>query len=78
MGTLFSSLFGTYQAPSITTYTTEPLPSRTTIEPESNAIRNEEQRKIRARRLMSGTILTSPLGTATNSNTASNGMLGRS
>ncbi len=70
MGSIFG---GSYEAPEVPA--TTPLPSTSeTQEPVSKSVREEERRRLRARRSMSGTLLTSPLGTS--SNTA-NGLLGR-
>ena len=38
------------------------MPSEEEKEPISKAVRDEEQRKLRQRRYLSGTVLTSPLG----------------
>lgn len=54
------SLFSPAEEPELETPNYEPAPDRTTAEVESEAVRSEEQRKIRARRAMSGTLLTSP------------------
>ena len=77
MGGAVSSLFGGgYNAPDPVKY--DPAPARETAqEPESEAVRNEEKRKLRARRGMSGTLLTSPLGTTGASSGGSSGILGR-
>ena len=58
-----ASLFGAanYDEPDTPDY--KPLPAEEEKEPVSRAIRNAEQNKLRRRQLMSGTILTSPLGT---------------
>lgn len=60
-----SSLFGSSQKeqPAAATYTPEDAPTETEKEAESTNVRDNEQRKIRARKLMGGTVLTSPLGT---------------
>ena len=75
LGGLISSLFGGgYDEPSVPE--TTPLPQREEeAEPVSRAVRDAEQRKLRARRGMSGTLLTSPLGTTGGS--SNNGLLGR-
>lgn len=73
-----SSLFGgsTPKAPEPAIIETPVAPVREQEqEAVSSAVRNEEQRKIKQRRAMSGTVLTSPLGTA---GKASNTLLGRS
>ena len=43
---------------------------------ESSAVRDEEQRKMRRRRQMGGTILTSPLGTTGSVSSTGNSLLG--
>lgn len=53
-----------------------PATPESEIEPASKAVRTAEERKLKNRRLLSGTILTSPLGTL-NSGT-STGLLGSS
>lgn len=40
-----------------------PMPSQNEKEAESLAVRDEERRRLRARKSLSNTILTSPLGT---------------
>ena len=64
MGSFVSSLFGggaSYSAPSAPDY--DPVPVREAeADPESASVRDAERRKLRARRGMSGTLLTSPLG----------------
>lgn len=80
MGSVISSIFGggnQYEAPE--TPAQEPIPVRETAkEPESEAVRSEEQRKIKARRAGTyGNILTSPLGTTGQTNNNANGILGR-
>lgn len=77
MGSAISSIFGGggYSAPDPVQY--DPAPARETAqEPESSAVRNEEKRKLKARRGLSGTLLTSPLGT-TDDKSSGNGLLGR-
>lgn len=46
-------------------------------EPESAAVRDEERRKLRQRRGMAGTVLTSPLGTAGAVSSSGSALLGR-
>lgn len=78
MGGVVSSIFGGgYEAPDPVKY--DPVPVRETAqEPESEAVRNEERRKLKARRGMSGTLLTSPLGTTgATGQAAGSGLLGR-
>lgn len=68
MGSLFG---GGYEAPEVPE--TTPMPTADEVEPVSKYVRDEERRRIRQRRSMGGTLLTSPLGTTG----ASNGILGR-
>ncbi|MBQ9536615.1 MAG: hypothetical protein IJU79_02370 [Desulfovibrionaceae bacterium] len=69
MGSVFG---GGYEAPEVPE--TTPVPSaEETQEPVSKAVREEERRKIRSRRAMGGTLLTSPLGVTGNKG----GLLGR-
>ena len=79
MGSVVSSIFGgqKYSAPDPVQY--DPVPVRETeAEPESAAVRDSERRKLQARRGMSGTLLTSPLGTTgTTGGTTASGLLGR-
>lgn len=61
----FTSLFtgntGSYDAPALVQ--SDPAPVReAAVEPEANAARNEERRRIRSRRAMNGTLLSQPLG----------------
>lgn len=57
----------------------KPVPIREEeAEPESAAVRDEERRKLRQRRGMAGTVLTSPLGTMGTVSSAGSGLLGRS
>ena len=64
MGGIVSSIFGMgqqYEAPDPIKYA--PMPTRAeAADPESESARESERRKIKARRAMSGTLLTSPLG----------------
>lgn len=78
MGSVVSSIFGgpSYKAPDPVQY--DPVPVREAeAEPESAAVRDAERRKLQARRGMSGTLLTSPLGTAGTASPAATGLLGR-
>lgn len=66
MGSIFGG-GGSYEAPEVPEST--PVPTvEEEQEPVSKAVREEERRKIKARRAMSGTLLTSPLGTTGNRN----------
>ena len=74
------SLFGVSQkAPSVESPAYDPVPVREAeAEPESADVRDSERRKLQARRGMSGTLLTSPLGTTgTTGSTTASGLLGR-
>ena len=84
MGSFVNTLFGggaSYSAPSAPDY--DPVPVREAeADPESASVRDAERRRLRARRGMGGTLLTSPLGVngTTGSATASpsvGGLLGR-
>lgn len=71
MGSIFSSFFGTsYKTPDTPEITTPP--SKDSTEAESAATRDEEKRRLRSRKALSGTILTSPMGAS-----GGNGILGR-
>ncbi len=77
MGGAISSIFGGgYDAPDPVQY--DPVPVREAeSEPESRAVREAERRKLRARRSMGGTLLTSPLTTTLGGSTGNSGLLGR-
>ncbi len=84
MGSFVSSLFGggaSYSAPSAPDY--DPVPVREAeADPESASVRDAERRKLRARRGMGGTLLTSPLGVngttgGANASLSVGGLLGR-
>lgn len=77
VGNAIGSLFGGGKAPSISSPAYDPVPVRE-AEAESSAVRDSERRKLQARRGMSGTLLTSPLGTTGSSSPAASGLLGRS
>ncbi len=82
MGGVVDSLFGGgYDAPDTPDY--DPVPVREqAAEPASRAVREAERRKLKARRAMSGTLLTSPLGTTGGGSgvggSGGSGLLGRS
>lgn len=81
MGGVVSSIFGGGRpsAPQVITYEAESAPQEAEHEAESVSVRDEEQRKLRRRRLMGGTLLTSPLGTSgTTNTTGGTGLLGQS
>lgn len=78
MGGVVSGIFGSsHSSPSTPDY--EPVPVREEeSEPESKAAREAERRKLKARRGMSGTLLTSPLGVSGGTGkTGASGLLGR-
>ena len=77
MGSAIGSIFGVQKAPSISSPSYDPVPVREAeVEAESSAVRDAKRRKLQARRGMSGTLLTSPLG-ATGTAPAASGLLGR-
>ena len=78
MGGVVSGIFGGgYKAPDPVQY--DPVPVREAeAEPESAAVRDSERRRLNARRGMSGTLLTSPLGTTGAASSGGSGLLGRS
>lgn len=79
MGSAIGSIFGVQKAPSISSPAYDPVPVREAeVEAESSAVRDSERRKLQARRGMSGTLLTSPLGTTGSTSSAASGLLGRS
>lgn len=78
MGSVGKMLFGIGNNP--TTPEPEPLPKQSDQEPEAEAARNAELRKIKARRSMSGTLLSNPLDGSASSTTSGinpQGLLGR-
>lgn len=80
MGGVISSIFGGGQqsSPTVVVPEAEVMPTEQAQEPEAQAVRDEEQRKIRARRGMAGTVLTSPLGMTGGVGSLGNSLLGRS
>ena len=79
MGSAVTSLFGGGQsAPSPVTYEAGAAPREAEQEAEAASTRDEEKRKLRQRRQMGGTLLTSPLGVTGASNSAGASLLGRS
>lgn len=79
-GGFLSSIFGGGQssAPSPVVYEAEAAPREAEQEAEATSTRDEEKRKLRQRRQMGGTLLTSPLGVTGASNSAGASLLGRS
>ena len=79
MGGVVSSIFGGGQSsgPSVITYEAEEAPREAEQEAESQSIRDEEQRKLRRRQQMGGTVLTSPLGTSGGVASTGSSLLGR-
>lgn len=79
MGGAISSLFGGGQStPDPVVYEAEAAPTEAEHEAEATTVRDEEQRKIKARRLMGGTVLTSPLGVTGSTSSTGAALLGRS
>lgn len=78
VGNFIGSLFGISQpkTPSVPEYTPQPV-REAEIEAEAKGVRDDERRKLRQRRAMSGTVLTSPLGVGSGSGTGG-GVLGAS
>lgn len=78
MGGVVSSIFGGgASAPSPVVYEAEAAPREAEREAEAASVRDEERRKLRQRRQMGGTLLTSPLG-ASGANGTGSSLLGRS
>lgn len=80
MGSVFSSIFGGGQssAPAPVVYEAEAAPREAEQEAEASTVRDEEKRKLRQRRQMGGTLLTSPLGVTGGADSAGASLLGRS
>lgn len=79
MGGVISSIFGGgASSPSPVVYEAEAAPREVEHEAEATNVRDDEQRKIRARRQMGGTLLTSPLGTVGSVGSSGASLLGRS
>ena len=78
MGGVVSSIFGGgSSAPAPVVYEAEAAPREAEREAEAAGESDEERRKLRQRRQMGGTLLTSPLG-ASGANAAGSSLLGRS
>ena len=79
MGGVVSSIFGGGQSsgPSVITYEAEEAPREAEQEAESQSIRDEEQRKLRRRQQMGGTLLTSPRGISGGVASTGSSLLGR-
>lgn len=81
MGGVISSIFGFgggQSAPEPVTYEAEAAPREAEREAEASSVRDEEKRKLRQRRQMGGTLLTSPLGVMGGVNGTGASLLGRS
>ncbi len=79
MGGVVSSIFGSSpSAPAPVTYEAEAAPREAEQEAEAATTRDEEQRKLRRKRLLSGTLLTSASGTTTAPASPGVSLLGRS
>ena len=79
MGSVVSSIFGGGQSsgPSVITYEAEEAPREAEQEADSQSIRDEEQRKLRRRQQMGGTVQNSPLGTSCGVASTGSSLLGR-
>lgn len=79
MGGVISSIFGGQSsAPAPVVYEAEAAPREAEQEAEASNVRDEEKRKLRQRRQMGGTLLTSPLGVTGGANSTGTSLLGRS
>ena len=80
MGGVVTSLFGGGQssAPEPVVYEAESAPREAEQEAEATSTRDEEKRKLRQRRQMGGTLLTSPLGVTGQAKSAGASLLGQS
>ena len=77
MGGVVQGLFGGgYSAPDTPEIKTQPIPEQAK-DPVSASVRDAERRRIAARRGLSGTILTSPLGTSGQTSGKTLGILGK-
>lgn len=78
MGSIFKGIFGGgSSAPDPVVYEAEQAPREAEQEAVASSVRDEERRKLRQRRSMGGTILTSPLGVSGTVGTAGTSLLGR-
>lgn len=79
MGGFVENIFGggSSKAPTVITYEAEDAPKEREQEAENTAVRDEEQRKLKRRQQMGGTVLTSPLGTSGSVSSSGSGLLGR-
>lgn len=79
MGSVVSSIFGGgAKAPAPVVYEAEAAPREHEQEAEASNVRDEEKRKLRQRRQMGGTLLTSPLGVTGSVASTGTSLLGRS
>lgn len=79
VGSFISSIFGGGQsAPEPVVYEAEAAPREVEQEAEASNVRDEEKRKLRQRRQMGGTLLTSPLGVTGGASSTGASLLGRS
>lgn len=76
MGGVVSGLFGG-GSPSVVTYEAEQAPREPEQEAVASGVRDEERRKLSKRRLMGGTILSSPLGQSGVVSSTGSSLLGR-
>lgn len=78
MGGAISGIFGGGKSsPSVVTYEAEQAPREAEQETEASSVRDEERRKLRQRRLMGGTLLSSPLGQSGGVSSTGSSLLGR-
>lgn len=68
----------TPEVPDSVSYEAEAAPREQEQEAEASNVRDEEKRKLRQRRLMGGTVLTSPLGVTGSVASTGASLLGRS
>lgn len=77
-GGFLSGLFGGggTSTPDPVVYEAEAAPAESEKEAEATSVRDNEQRKIKQRKLMGGTVLTSPLGTTSSVSSSGASLLG--
>lgn len=78
MGGVVDAIFGGGgSTPSIVTPEVEQAPRESEQEAVASGVRDEERRKLRQRRLMGGTMLSSPLGQSGGVSSTGSSLLGR-
>ncbi len=78
MGGALDAIFGGGKSsPSVVTYEAEQAPRESEQEAVASGVRDEERRKLRQRRLMGGTMLSSPLGQSGGVSSTGSSLLGR-